>query len=178
MHNVCSQLTPKGSNAIRQLRKDFQGPLCIPTPSRRTCRFRDPVSGAKVAHGPRSPTKENRPLVDDCCAVTTPRDQPTNNSTARRDPSSMYNSWRASPANRSWGALQSASSKTGSAAIEFMPLPPPRTAYTTLPSSPLFLRADGRYKLAVWCTPMVSRYLPKHAFQVRLEIFMYGHFLR
>ena len=145
MHNVCSQLTPKGSNAIRQLRRVFQGPLCIPTPSRRTCRFRDPVSGAKVAHGPRSPTKENRPLVDDCCAVTTPRDQPTNNSTARRDPSSMYNSWRASPANRSWGALQSASSKTGSAAIEFMPLPPPRTAYTTLPSSPL-LRTKKKKK--------------------------------
>ena len=143
---MCSQLTPKGSNAIRQLRRAFQGPLCIPiTPSRRTCRFHDPGSGVKVAHGPRSSTKENRPLVDDCCAGTTPRDQPTNNSAAHGDPSSACNSWRASPANRSWGALQSASSKTGSAAIEFMPLPPPRTAYTTLPSSPL-LRTKKKEK--------------------------------
>ena len=60
---MCSQLTPNRSNAIRQLREDFQGPLCISTPSRRTCRFRDPGSGVKVAHGPRSSTKENRPWM-------------------------------------------------------------------------------------------------------------------
>ena len=146
MHNVCSQLTPKGSNAIRQLRKVFQGPLCIPTPSLRTCRFHDPGSGVKVAHGPRSSTKENRPLVDDCCAGTTPRDQPTNNSTARGDPSSVCNSWRASPTNLSQGALQSTSSETGSTATRILlHLLPRRAAHTTLPSPP-FLRTKKKEK--------------------------------